>query len=650
MSRRSTGRPRGRPPHPEPLTPAEQRVLELVRAGKSNPEIAFELDLSLGTVKTHVSNMLSKLGHADRHELAAWQPGGERAVGRWWGLTALPGRVARRAIDGARRLLGSRARFVASGLAAGVLALGAILLAVLARPGRPDPAATPVAVATTPAGPAVTPSTQVVTPTPQPPVSDPWAELRQRALALPALAPGDPCPVTPGRPVAADLGSTGPGPVYFSGSEVLQPLRKRPDWFSMTPRWWIDGGYSGPVLVRGGRIDGAGQLRFLGSGAALAHDAAACPARPPPMVVAAAGCYALQVDTTVRSSIIVFTATLAGPDDRQVHPSVAFVRPDGGDISFTLSGFGYPGWYFTRRSGTPPAVRFAGGIDPVWSPDGRWVASAGCFDDACGNVVQIHDSDGREVRSFQPAAPTCIPHGVRSPSWSPDSRIIAYEVRECDRNGDANIYTFTIDQTDDTLVALTNRGRPNWAPAWSPDGRRAAFVSERDGNPEVYVMDADGTHHRRLTANPGFDGYPQWSPDGRLILFESIRAARRGIWVMNADGSQQREVAPGPGSDWYPAWSPDGSRIAFSSDRESGRFHIYVVNADGTGLARATGGPGNDWSPRWSPEGDVIAFLTNRDGHAELYTARPDGSDVTRVTTTSDGDVTYFTWAPTTTD
>ena len=81
------------------------------------------------------------------------------------------------------------------------------------------------------------------------------------------------------------------------------------------------------------------------------------------------------------------------------------------------------------------------------------------------------------------------------------------------------------------------------APAWSPDGRKLAFVSDRDGNSEVYVMNADGSGQRSLTRNPAYDADPAWSPDGRKLAFVSNRDGSYGVYVMNADGSGPRRLA-----------------------------------------------------------------------------------------------------------
>ena len=89
------------------------------------------------------------------------------------------------------------------------------------------------------------------------------------------------------------------------------------------------------------------------------------------------------------------------------------------------------------------------------------------------------------------------------------------------------------------------------------------FVSWRDGNGEVYAMDADGSGPRNLTQHPAKDVRPAWSPDGRRIAFVSQRDGNSEVYVMNADGSGKRNLTRDRASDDYPTWSPDGRRIAF---------------------------------------------------------------------------------------
>ncbi|HDR3890873.1 TPA: PD40 domain-containing protein, partial [Bacillus cereus] len=93
-------------------------------------------------------------------------------------------------------------------------------------------------------------------------------------------------------------------------------------------------------------------------------------------------------------------------------------------------------------------------------------------------------------------------------------------------------------------------------PSWSPDGQKIAFTSFRDGNPEIYVMNTDGSNQTRITNSPGNNIDPSWSPDGQKIAFTSTRDGNGEIYVMNTDGSNQTNITNNPASDNEPSWSP----------------------------------------------------------------------------------------------
>ena len=167
------------------------------------------------------------------------------------------------------------------------------------------------------------------------------------------------------------------------------------------------------------------------------------------------------------------------------------------------------------------------------------------------------------------------------------------------------------------------------APAWSRDGRTIVFVSWRDGNGEVYAMDADGSEPRNLTQHPAKDVRPAWSPEGRRIAFVSRRDGNSELYVMNADGSGKRNLTRNRAIDDYPTWSPDGRRIAFLRGRLYSNnpgglgvhrfygYHLYVVNADGSGLRRLTRNQTYHYQLVWSPDGRTIYFgryLVSADG------------------------------------
>jgi TolB protein len=191
------------------------------------------------------------------------------------------------------------------------------------------------------------------------------------------------------------------------------------------------------------------------------------------------------------------------------------------------------------------------------------------------------------------------------------------------------------------LRRLTKNGFSDFAPIWSPDGRRILFVSNRDGDDELYVMDANGANVRQLTRNRRQDLTPQWSPDGTLIAFASDRnrPGQPEIWVMRADGGGARRlVATVDHPTWQdlqysPAWSPDGRRLIFSMTAADSNPELYGVAVDGSGLTRLTrtaGGSevhGDDTMPDWSADGKAIVFVSNRERRSsDLWTMRPDGS------------------------
>jgi Tol biopolymer transport system component len=161
------------------------------------------------------------------------------------------------------------------------------------------------------------------------------------------------------------------------------------------------------------------------------------------------------------------------------------------------------------------------------------------------------------------------------------------------------------------------------APAWSRDGRTIVFVSWRDGNGEVYAMDADGSGPRNLTQHPAKDVRPAWSPNGRRIAFVSRRDGNAEVYVMNADGSGKRNLTRDRASDDdYPTWSPDGRKIAFFGGRLQDSLYVpdslYVMNADGSGLRRLTRNPNvSRGHIVWSPDGRTIyvgRYLVSTDG------------------------------------
>ena len=216
------------------------------------------------------------------------------------------------------------------------------------------------------------------------------------------------------------------------------------------------------------------------------------------------------------------------------------------------------------------------------------------------------------------------------------------------RDGNAEIYVMDTDGGNQRR--LTNNRHDDWNPSWSPDGKRIVFFSNRDGHvidgrptTEIYVMDADGGNQQNLTNHPGDDHSPSWSPDGKQIAFSSFRRDRDGnlphfdIYVMDTDGGNQQRLTNNRKNDWNPSWSPDGKQIAFESDRKGDlqNFEIYVMDADGQNLQNLTNNRVDDGSPSWSPDGKRIAFASDRSGNFrsyEIYVIDADGQNLQNLT------------------
>lgn len=215
------------------------------------------------------------------------------------------------------------------------------------------------------------------------------------------------------------------------------------------------------------------------------------------------------------------------------------------------------------------------------------------------------------------------------------ARVIGKIAFASDRDGNLEIYTMDADGGGQTR--LTEDPAEDHSPAWSPDGARLAFVSTRDGNAEIYVMNTDGTGQTRLTNNSGGDLGPKWSPDGTQIAFFTNRDGNDEIYSMSPDGSNQVNLTNHPADDSSFAFSPNGLMIAFSSTREESQFDIYTMAASGGGATRLTTASGNDINPSWSAQ--QIAFQSNRDDTDELYSMGAAGQNQTRLTNNADFDL-----------
>ena len=242
------------------------------------------------------------------------------------------------------------------------------------------------------------------------------------------------------------------------------------------------------------------------------------------------------------------------------------------------------------------------------------------------------DFDGHELRQLTTS------HSISlTPALSPDGRYLAYTDFSSGRPA------LSIKDRSDGKLSTINKSGISIDPGWR-NSREVATTLSFEGDQEIYLIKADGSISRRLTSSKGIDLSPSFSPDGSKMAYVSDRNGLPQIFIEDLQSGQVNRLTFSGRYNTQPSWSPAGDKIAYTTWESGSEINIFTTGIDGSGLQQLTESSGENESPSWSPDGRMIVFTSNRQGSKKLYIMGSTGENQ-RPLLQSDGEQMQPNWS-----
>jgi Tol biopolymer transport system component/DNA-binding winged helix-turn-helix (wHTH) protein len=367
------------------------------------------------------------------------------------------------------------------------------------------------------------------------------------------------------------------------------------------------------------------------------------------------------------------------------------LSPDRQHLAFSWNGGAGPHFsLYVKLVGTEESIRLTNqasiDFNPVWSPDGRYIAFCRIVDGGTGIYIipalggverRVRETHWQEDEFYQ------VFWYFGRLSWSPDGKLLAYSDRT-EANGPASIFFLSLDSLEVRRLTSPEGSVGDYNPAFSPDGGTLAFNRGSEGVTSIYTKPVSGGEEYRLVTGVQYGWGLTWTPDGHDLVFaragwlpdagwlwkiprgggeaerlqfgqQGVEPSIRGNRLVYARQTEniniwRKELHPGASSapsgrfisstrmESGPQFSPDGKMIAFESTR-SGAYEVWICRSDGTGPVQLTRFNSSTGTPRWSPDGRQIAFDSRAPGNAEIFVVAAQGGSPRRLTIEPSSDV-----------